>query len=79
MKAASIKTGIKTSQAKKKRIVLKGNNEKVEKIREEELCRVIPPLVALIPELLDMKVPKNYTPQQAIELLELKIRNRLLL
>lgn len=79
MKAANIKTGIKTSQAKKKRIVLKGNKEKIEKIREEELCRIIPPLMALIPELLDMTVPNNYTPQQAIELLELKIKNRLLL
>ena len=79
MKAASIKTGIKTSQAKKKRTILKGNKEKVEKIREEELCRVIPPVVALIPDLLDTPVPVNYNPTQAIELLNFKIKNRLLL
>lgn len=79
MRPASIKTGIKTSQVKNKRTILKGNKERVEKVKEEELCRVIPPLVALIPELLDTKVPKNYTPTQAIELLNLKIKNRLLL
>jgi len=54
--------------------------KKEEQISEPTvLCRVIPPVVALIPELLDTPVPKNYSPEQAIDLLRLKIENRLLL
>lgn len=44
-----------------------------------QMCRIVPPLVAIIPELLDVQIPKNYTPTQAIDLLNLKIQNRLLL
>lgn len=43
------------------------------------LCRIIPPVVALIPDLLDTPVPRNYSPEQAIDLLTFKIKNRLLL
>ena len=42
------------------------------------LCRIVPPLVALLPELLDTPVPRGYSPKQAIELLSLKIENLLL-
>ena len=46
--------------------------------KELILCRIVPPLVALAPELLDTPVPRGYSPKQAIELLNLKIENLLL-
>lgn len=53
---------------------------KIEKLPDPiQICRVVPPLVAVMPELLDVKIPVNYNPTQAIELLRLKIENRLLL
>lgn len=42
------------------------------------LCRVLPPVFALIPDLLDTPVPRNYSPEQAIDMLVFKIKNRLL-
>ena len=83
MKPASVKRG---AQAKKsapstyKKYWTPKPKPKEEKPKEPiVLCRIIPPVVALIPDLLDTPVPSNYTPEQAIELLNLKIRNRLLL
>ena len=80
MKPANPKLGAKNKQETPKRWKPKYHKPKTEKLREGyTLCRIIPPLVALIPDLLDTPVPINYNPTQAIELLNFKIKNRLLL
>ena len=78
MKPASKKIAISNSPAKVTRWK-PSRKPKPDKPKEPiVLCRIVPPVVACIPDLLDTPVPANYTPEQAVELLDLKIRNRLL-
>lgn len=79
MKPASKKLAISNNPAKVTRWK-PSRKPKPEKPKDPiVLCRIVPPVVACIPDLLDTPVPANYTPKQAIDLLNLKIRNRLLL